>query len=463
MASIWLTTGASVLHPAYRTIGHGYLAALGLPDALMWVTCAFEVALGVFIGLRPPSTWLATLQVGMVAVFSAILAIHEPMLLAHPFGVITKNLPFGGLVIFAWLEAREGLTARAVTLLRVAMALIWITEGLIPKILFQQPMELQVVRASGLVPIEPGVFLRCLGAAQVASGIAVLTLGGWARRWLVWGQLLALFLLPPLVSLHQPELWVHPFGPMTKNLPMIAGTYLVLCVLPPDPFLAARWSHLAMFHFTIPRELALRHMPEGVEPDLRDGEAWASFVCLEFHETAVLGVPAPFSRRFSDVNLRIYARRGDRHGVVFVREIASSPLVSLGAKVLYGEPFVTARIATAIAEDGDSVRAERRITRDGATHVVRLHAKGAAEVPAADTDAHFFKERAWGFGRTRTGKTAIYAVEHPLWAVRPVVEHHLDVDFVRLYGSEWTALTAGPRLVHFALGSRVVVYGSRAA
>jgi hypothetical protein len=31
-----------------------------------------------------------------------------------------------------------------------------------------------------------------------------------------------------LVALHEPMLWVHPFGPLTKNVPILAGTWLVL-------------------------------------------------------------------------------------------------------------------------------------------------------------------------------------------------------------------------------------------
>jgi DoxX-like family len=34
--------------------------------------------------------------------------------------------------------------------------------------------------------------------------------------------------LPLLVSWQHPLLWFHPFGPMTKNLPILFGTLLVL-------------------------------------------------------------------------------------------------------------------------------------------------------------------------------------------------------------------------------------------
>lgn len=227
-ASIWLTTALGVLHPAYRAVGHDFLARLGLPDWLMVVTCAGELALAVVLLARPPEAWLAALQAGAVVTFTVILAALEPMLLVHPYGVLSKNYPFLALVAVTWLVAREGWTPRVTWLLRGGMALVWMTEGLFPKVLFQQPLELAVVSGSGLVPMDPSTFLRLLGVAQLASGVAALALRGWPLLALVGAQAAALVVLPALVSWQDPTLWVHPFGPMTKNLPILAGHLLVL-------------------------------------------------------------------------------------------------------------------------------------------------------------------------------------------------------------------------------------------
>jgi len=227
-ASIWLTTALGVLHPYYREVGHAWLFRLGLPDALMWLACAGELVLGALVLALPPKTWLLAVQVGGVAFFTTVLAALDPRLLVHPFGMLTKNGPFVALVVATWLAAREGWTPRAWWTLRVGMALIWVTEGLFPKVFFQQPLELDVVARSGLVPMSPSGFLMLLGLAQAASGVLALVLRG---RWLVAllaAQVAALVLLPALVSWQDPTLWFHPFGPMTKNLPLLAGTVEVL-------------------------------------------------------------------------------------------------------------------------------------------------------------------------------------------------------------------------------------------
>lgn len=227
-ASIWLATALGVLHPTYRAIGHDFLTRLGLPDWLMWATCAGELGLAVLLLLRPPETWAFVLQAGAVSTFTLILAALDPMLLVHPYGVLSKNYPFLALVAVTWLVAREGWTTRVTWLLRGGMALVWMTEGLFPKVFFQQPLELAVVAGSGLVPMDPSAFLTLLGVAQLASGVAALLLRGTPLRLFVGAQAAALLVLPALVSWQDPSLWVHPFGPMTKNIPILFGTLLVL-------------------------------------------------------------------------------------------------------------------------------------------------------------------------------------------------------------------------------------------
>lgn len=224
---VWLATGLLVLHPYYRTIGAEELDALGLPVWLMHVTCGAEIALGLRVVLGPPSTWLVALQVAMVLGFTAILGATQPLLLAHPYGVLTKNVPLLAALVAAWLADREGWSARAFGVLRAGMAVIWITEGLFPKILFQQPMEILLVEQSGLVPMDASFFLTLLGVAQVLAGALALGLSGRPLR-VLWGlQATALVVLPLLVTLHDPLVWAHPFGPLLKNVPIVVGTTLL--------------------------------------------------------------------------------------------------------------------------------------------------------------------------------------------------------------------------------------------
>lgn len=227
VAFVWIATAVLVVHPYYRQVGEAHLDALGLPHALMWLTCACELGLGVVVAVARPSMPLALLQGGLVVAFTVILAVQEPLLLAHPYGVLSKNLPLLGALGTATLAAREGFSPRVVWLLRGSMALPWLTEGLFPKLLFVQELELEVVRDSGLVPMDATAFLHLLGVAQIASAVAALLLRGRALQLLLGAQAAALLVLPVLVSVHDPLLWVHPFLPLLKNAPILVGTLVL--------------------------------------------------------------------------------------------------------------------------------------------------------------------------------------------------------------------------------------------
>lgn len=244
-ASIWLLTGLLVLHPSYRVVGLAWLDRFALPGWLMWAACAGEVALGVTLVVASPrSRPLLWAQLLPMAFFTTLLAWKEPLLLAHPFGILSKNLPLAALALARWRAASEGWTPRALWTLRAGMAVVWLTEGLFPKILFQQPMELAVVQRSGLVPFDASHFLVLLGLAQLLSGIAALALKPThpsQQRWLSWlllAQAAALVVLPVLVSLDALELWVHPFGPLTKNVPLLLGTLAVRRLVAGSPSLS---------------------------------------------------------------------------------------------------------------------------------------------------------------------------------------------------------------------------------
>ena len=124
-----------------------------------------------------------------------------------------------------WLEegidpatsaARASIHATA----RAVLGLIWIYQGVIPKLVFQDSGELEILRSSGLVPGLESRVLTAVGLAEVAFGILFLTL--WRSRSLFLGNAAALVILLLGAAFSQPRLLVAPFNPLTLNLAMIA-------------------------------------------------------------------------------------------------------------------------------------------------------------------------------------------------------------------------------------------------
>jgi hypothetical protein len=164
-------------------------------------------------------------------------------------------------------------------------------------------------------------------------------------------------------------------------------------------------------------------------------------------------------REVPEWNLRFYVRRGPERGVVFVREFVPRRLVAWLARVLYNEPYRAAPLAARREESAERVAVEYRITWGGRDHVLRATGTKPAVRPGPDSVEQFFKEHAWGFGVTRSGRPIRYEVRHPVWEVYPVRDYGIDVDWAMLYGPEWGVMQAArPYSVVLAKGSAVGVY-----
>lgn len=228
LSAVWIWTALAVLHPYYRLVGDSYLHALSLPSLLMYLTCAAELGLGIVVLVVRPVRWLVSLQAALVLSFSLILALKEPLLLASPFGMLSKNLQFLCVLYVLFLVEKHGSwTDLAKRYLRIGMAVVWLTEGLFPKLLFQQQIELQMVPRIGIEQISPSIIVGAMGVAQILSAVLALVLSGKWLRLLLLLQAGALLLLPLLVGFLEPSLYVHPFGPFSKNLPIFVGTLVV--------------------------------------------------------------------------------------------------------------------------------------------------------------------------------------------------------------------------------------------
>src|SRR5260370_32707143 len=158
------------------------------------------------------------------------------------------------------------------------------------------------------------------------------------------------------------------------------------------PFLTARWSNLAIVTYEVPPALLEPHLPAGVELERRGGAAFASIVAFDFLDTRVWGVPWPGFRTFPEINLRFYVRRGERRGVVFIREFVPRPLVAWLARAIYNEPYLVAPIESAVAGEAPAVVTRRRPRWRGRTHALAGTRSTPAVPPAGGRQGPLFQE-----------------------------------------------------------------------
>ncbi len=225
------------------------------------------------------------------------------------------------------------------------------------------------------------------------------------------------------------------------------------------PFLTARWTNLFLATYPVPDRLLADRLPPGFELDRREGAAFVSIVAFDFADTRVFGVRWPGYRRFPEVNLRFYVRRGEERGVMFIREFVQSRLIAWIAKRFYNEPYVTMPMSSRVTQLPGVLSIQHRLIGRDRVHIIRATGATPVEQPGPESIEHFFKEHQWGYGRSRRGLTLRYEVSHPLWDIYPIRDYQIDIDWAALYGPEWSVLQgATPASVMLAAGSEVAVF-----
>jgi uncharacterized protein YbjT (DUF2867 family) len=116
----------------------------------------------------------------------------------------------------------QGVAGWAVPLARLALAALWIWTAIVSLGLYPVEQSLALLARVGLHGALGTAALY--GAAGLDLLLGVLTLWSPARwRPWVWAAQLALIAgYTALITLFLPEHWLHPYGPISKNLPIMA-------------------------------------------------------------------------------------------------------------------------------------------------------------------------------------------------------------------------------------------------
>lgn len=233
------------------------------------------------------------------------------------------------------------------------------------------------------------------------------------------------------------------------------------------PLLEAEWRHLAMFNYEVDPALLEPLVPAGTQLDMWEGRVFVSVVAFLFLKTRILGVPVPFHGSFEEVNLRFYVRRevaGEvRRAVSFIQEIVPKPAVSIGARLLYNEPYVTARMSHEYVGLDDATTSARSLRYSWRYAGTQSCAELSWDEPLADmapdSEEEFIAEHYWGYTAQRDGGTIEYQVEHAPWRVARARDSHFVCDVAKVYGERYSEVLSGePSSVFYADGSPVKVY-----
>ena len=227
-------------------------------------------------------------------------------------------------------------------------------------------------------------------------------------------------------------------------------------------FLTAEWRKLLMANYVVEEQLLSPYVPKGVELDLYHGRCYMSVVGFLFQNTRLRGIRVPFHVEFEEVNLRFYVRRGDRRGVVFLREIVPRRALQLVASTFYGEPYITAPMRHEWAKTDKELAVKYAWKLGGTWQSIEATTSRNTEPVSQGSEEEFITEHYWGYTARRGGRTSEYEVAHPRWDIYNVLRYSVDVDFPRVYGEQFACLNGmRPYSVLLAEGSEIIVRSVR--
>jgi hypothetical protein len=119
----------------------------------------------------------------------------------------------------------EALLAYLLPLLRVSIALVWLVTGYVSLWVYPLADSLELLRRTGVPDALGPLMLYGAAGLDFAFGTATLLLRRRRRLWLAQIGLIVFYTL--VITLHLPEFWGHPYGPILKNLPLVVAIWLL--------------------------------------------------------------------------------------------------------------------------------------------------------------------------------------------------------------------------------------------
>jgi len=156
------------------------------------------------------------------------------------FGKLIDKFIFRPLMIWAtawsfdclknWIEKglhpKQALNAQiSVLLVNLTLGIIWIYQGLIPKILFTDTGEIEILRQSGLFNGNEENLLTIIGITEIAFGVALIFIH---RKVLQYLNILGLCFLTVGAIFSDLMIFTLPFNPFSLNISMIALSLIAI-------------------------------------------------------------------------------------------------------------------------------------------------------------------------------------------------------------------------------------------
>jgi uncharacterized protein YbjT (DUF2867 family) len=110
-------------------------------------------------------------------------------------------------------------------ILRGSVGLVWIATGVVSIWVYPETKSFGLLARAGMPAALAPVALY--GAATLDIVIGLATLSSRRRPWLWLVQIALILAYTAVITVALPEFWAHPYGPVLKNLPMLAAIWMI--------------------------------------------------------------------------------------------------------------------------------------------------------------------------------------------------------------------------------------------
>lgn len=108
---------------------------------------------------------------------------------------------------------------------RISLSILWIFTGL-TSLFWAKDIGYQVLSQGGVEGILADVAVLCGSVVDITIGLWLLS--NWRLSWCFKAQLIIITAYTVLLTIMAPSFWLHPFGPLSKNIPLACFIYILL-------------------------------------------------------------------------------------------------------------------------------------------------------------------------------------------------------------------------------------------
>jgi uncharacterized protein len=226
--------------------------------------------------------------------------------------------------------------------------------------------------------------------------------------------------------------------------------------LPRAPWMMYQsWQTLLFAHWRLNADALRELVPQPLELDLHDGDAWVGitpFLLTGLHLRMI--PPLPGVSEFPELNLRTYVRYGGRPGIFFFSLDAASTMAVAGARSFFRLPYRRARMELETEVDGWTAFQSHRPGGEAA-FTARYRSTGPGFTPEPGSTEAFLTERYALFTVLRNGKVLRGDIHHRPWILHPAEG---EIEAARLAAAEGIRLPASKPVLHFSLRQDTVIW-----